>query len=282
MASASLTDASGSPGDPGKSSLKYESDLVLTKPGTDIILHGHACPLSDKPVTRMEVGFKAGPLKKRLKVTGDRFWKRGLMGIKLTSPVPFHKMPLTYENTFGGTDDSKMRHSVPAGFPENPLGTGFAVKKKNLKGKKAPNIEYVKKGKGKPACFGPIPGDWPPRVNYGGTYDEKWLKDKAPLLPGDFDERFFYCAPKDQQVPGYLKGGETVEIYGMSPYGPLKFKLPMLDLTFQTFLGKKVKTHKANLHTVILEPDIPGFSMVWHTALNCHNQDHLLEKTIIT
>ncbi len=68
----------------------------------------------------------------------------------------------------------------------------------------------------------------------------------------------------------------------MSPHGPLKFRLPPLDLTIETFLGKEVKTHKANLHTIILEPDIPGFSMVWHTALNCHNQDHILEKTVIT
>jgi hypothetical protein len=108
------------------------------------------------------------------------------------------------------------------------------------------------------------------------------MKGKAPLLPNDFDDRYYHCAPHDQQVPGYLKGGETVEIYGMSPYGSLKFKLPVLDLLFKTVLGSKIQKHKAKLHTVILEPDTPGFSMVWHTALNCHNQDHLLKKTIIT
>lgn len=268
-------------GDPGKSSLKYDTDLGLTKPGTDIILHGHAYAPTDRPVPRMGVMLKAGPVNKTLEITGDRFWEQGAFGMKLSAPRPFDKIPLIYENTFGGVDDSLMRDGRSFYFPENPLGTGFALKKKNLRGKKAPNITYFKKGKARPACFGPLPVEWMPRAKYGGTYDEKWLKEKAPLLPDDLDERFFHCAPLDQQVQGYLKGGESVEIFRMSPYGPLKFALPELDLLFKTVLGRRIIEHKAKLHSLILEPDTPGFSMVWHSALNCHNQDHKLEKTII-
>ena len=264
-------------GEPGKSALRYDSDLQLSKPGTDILLHGHAWAPNGKPVSQMGVLLKVGPLEKALLVKGDR-----IFGKILSSPVPFSRMPLTYENTFGGMDDSKTYDGVPHTFTGNPLGTGFAVKKKNLKGKKRPNIEYPNNVKNRPACFGPLPVSWMPRAGYGGTYDEKWLTEKAPLLPNDFDDRYFHCAPLDQQVPGCLKGGEPVEIYGMSSLGPLKFKLPVPDLTFKTVLGRKVHEHKAKLHTVIFEPDIPAFSMVWHTALNCHNQDHMLEKTIIT
>jgi len=264
-------------GEPGKSSLKYDSDLQFSKPGTDVILHGHACPPGDKPVTEMVVSLKAGPLRKTLLVTGDRYFDKNM-----SFPVPFLRMPLIYENTFGGVDDAIMYADSAQTFSENPLGTGFALNQENLRGKKAPNIEYAEKRPNTPACFGPLPVDWMPRSQYGGTYDEKWQKGKAPLLPDDFDDRYYHCAPQDQQVPGYLKGGETVEIYGMSPHGPLRFKLPVLDLLFKTVLGSKVQEHKAKLHTVILEPDTPGFSMVWHTSLNCHNQDHLLKKTIIT
>lgn len=264
-------------GEPAGSSLKYDSDLQLFKPGTDIILHGHAYPPNDRPVSEMLVSLKAGLLEKTLLVKGDRFFDKNM-----SSPVPFSRMPLTYENTFGGVDDSIMYDGFPHTFPENPLGTGFALKKENQRGKKAPNIEYVENRPNTPACFAPLPVDWMPRAKYGGTYDEKWMGGKAPLLPDDLDDRFFHCAPWDQQVPGYLKGGEPVEMHGMSPHGPLQFKLPALDLMFKTVLGRKVKEHKARLHTVILEPDTLGFSMVWHTAINCHNQDHMLEKTIIT
>jgi hypothetical protein len=269
-------------GEPGKSSLKYASDLELTKPGTDIILHGHAYSPKDKPVSETGVLLKVGPVNKALKITGNRFYQNGISGVRPASPIPFFKMPLIYENTYGGTDHSKQKEGSVDYIPENPVGTGFALKKKNLVGQKAPNIEYVGNGNGKPACFGPIPADWMPRAQYGGTYDEKWMKTKAPFLPDDLDDRFFYCAPPDQQVPGYLKGGEIVEIYGMSPTGPLKFMLPSPDFTFKTLLAGKVKEHKATLHTVILEPDIPGFSMVWHTSLACQNQDHQLIKTVIT
>ncbi len=264
-------------GAPAASSLKYDSDLPLLKPGTDVILHGHACPPDENPVSEMLVSLKVGPLEKTLSVKGDRFF-----GKSMSSPAPFSRMPLTYENTFGGVDDSIMHDGFPHTFPENPRGTGFAHRKANLKGRKAPNIEYVKNHWNRPACFGPLPPDWMPRARYGGTYDEKWMEGKAPFLPDDLDDRFFHCAPPDQQVPGHLKGGEPVEIHGMSPSGPLKFRLPALDLMFKTVLGHKVKEHNAKLHTVILEPDTPGFSMVWHTSVNCHNQDHMLEKTIIT
>jgi hypothetical protein len=39
--------------------------------------------------------------------------------------------------------------------------------------------------------------------------------------------------------------------------------------------------HRANLHTVILEPDVPRVLMVWHTALPCHPEVTKLKKTRI-
>ena len=60
--------------------------------------------------------------------------------------------------------------------------------------------------------FGPLAAHWQPRVQWGGTYGDKWAKDRQPLLPEDFDERFFQSAPEDQQAPTYLKGGEAVEL----------------------------------------------------------------------
>lgn len=269
-------------GVPGKSSLKYDSDLILLKPGTDVILHGHACAPGGTSVQKMDVGFKVGSIQKSLQVTGDRYWEKGLTGLRLSAPEPFEKIALVYENSYGGTDESVMKYDTAVFFPENPVGTGFAVKEKTLKGQKAPNITYIRKGKKRPAGFGPVPVDWAPRCEYGGRYDEAWSNNRAPLLPDDFDDRYFYCAPQDQQVPGHLKGGETVEIFGMTPRGNLKFKLPALNLTFQTIIDKTGYSHTAKLHTLILEPDVPGFSMVWHTSINCHNRDHLLKKTIIT
>ncbi len=54
-----------------------------------------------------------------------------------------------------------------------------------------------------PAGFGPVPPWWRPRQQHAGTYDEAWLAERHPLLPRDFDERFWHCArPASSRRPG--------------------------------------------------------------------------------
>ncbi len=45
-----------------------------------------------------------------------------------------------------------------------------------------------------PAGFGFVSPDWEPRASLGGSYDETWRRERMPLLPGDFDRRFFNAA----------------------------------------------------------------------------------------
>jgi hypothetical protein len=103
-----------------------------------------------------------------------------------------------------------------------------------------------------------------------------------PLVPLDFDDRYYQCAPVEQQVPGHLRGGEPVELYNLTPDGALRFSLPRVYLAFSTRIGRQVVGHRAKLHTVILEPDGPRVMMVWHTSLMCHGHDHELELTRVT
>jgi len=55
-------------------------------------------------------------------------------------------------------------------------------------------------------------------------------------------------------------------------------------LGFETrFYDGSREPHKTRkLHTVILEPDFPRVSLVWHTALPCHFKVQKLERTIVT
>jgi hypothetical protein len=57
-----------------------------------------------------------------------------------------------------------------------------------------------------------------------------------------------------------------------------------LYLGFETrFYDGSREVHKnRSLHTVILEPDFPRISLVWHTALPCHFKVQKLERTIVT
>jgi hypothetical protein len=272
-------------GEPGKSSIRYEADLVLTKRTTDIIVVGHAYAPGGRPITETEVGLRVGPVQKILQVTGDRAW--GVTG--RSSPEQFVKMPLVYERAFGGVDKKSPRLDRDWEW-RNPVGTGFAVSRDNVTGLALPNVEYPDEPVGswsdrpRPAAFGAIASHWQPRASFAGTYDDSWMKERMPLLPHDFDDRFFQCAPQDQQAPAFLRGGEPVVLHRLTPAGELRFVLPKIFLGFDTrFYDGSREIHKERkLHTVIVEPDYPRVSLVWHTALPCHFKVQKLERTIVT
>jgi hypothetical protein len=110
------------------------------------------------------------------------------------------------------------------------------------------------------------------------------MKHRHPLVPEDFDERFYQSAPADQQAPGFLTGGEPVVLMNLSSQELLRFTLPKLYFGFETrFYDGSTEIHKLRkLHSVILEPDYPRVSLVWHTALPCHFKVQKLDCTAIT
>jgi hypothetical protein len=271
-------------GEPNKSSLLYESDLVHTKLRTDVLLHGHAYAPKGQPTTEMRVRLKVADIDKELHVVGNRFYQHSLLGLRLSRPQPFTKMPLTYERAYGGTDFTSEDPKKHTGEVGNPVGRGFANRSAHLDGKPVPNIMIPKARfrKDSTAGFGPIAGHWAPRNKYAGTYDKNWEENRLPLLPEDFDERFYQSAPEDQQT-SFLTGGELVELYNLTPEGFLRFYLPRIILGFTTsFGGKDLQQHRGVLHSIILEPDFPRVIMVWHTHLPCHHKVYkLLSTTVI-
>jgi hypothetical protein len=272
-------------GEPGKSSLKYEADLVMTKTATDIIVAGHAYTPHGQPIRQMDAGFRVGPVQKVVRVFGDRRWESH----RISQPEPFTKMPIVYERAFGGVD-RKSPHAERDWDWRNPVGTGFAIARANVDGLPLPNIEYPDeligswKDRPRPAALGAIGGHWQPRVSFAGTYDDTWMRERQPLLPTDFDDRFFQCVPPDQQAAGFLRGGEPVVLHRLTPHGDLRFVLPKIFLGFETrfYDGSRELHRHRKLHTVILEPDYPRVSLVWHTALACHFKVHKLERTVVT
>jgi hypothetical protein len=267
-------------GEPGRSSLRYEADLIGSKPGTDVVVLGNAHAPGSTPVTSVKVAMRLGDTTKMLRVWGERYWRKSPAGPRLSTPASFTQAPLGYEHAFGGADPR-----LPEWERRNPVGTGFATEAAYLEGLRAANIEYLDEPitswqqRPRPAGFGPIARDWSPRRELAGTYDAHWERERAPLLPADFDERFFFHAPIDQQFQPHLRGGEGLELHNLSPRGVLRFALPKVRLAFSSFFGRRSQEHRAVLHTVILEPDVPRLQLVWHTHLPCHHREHLLERT---
>ena len=265
-------------GEPAKSSLRYDTDLVRTRPGTDVLLHAQAYAPGGKAARDVEVEARVGPVDKRLRIVGDRKWKASPFGSVSGRPALFVQMPIRYERAWGGPRKSKDDR-----YPANPIGVGAA----GVAGLPLPNCEYPDEPNSRPhrerrpAGFGPIPCDWQPRVGLAGTYDEAWQKERQPLVPKDFREAYFHCAPEDQQVRGFLRGGEEVVLRNLTPEGSLRFFLPRVVLGFQTRIDGGTILHQGKLYTVILEPDERRLVMVWQTALPCHHTLYTLKETVV-
>lgn len=262
-------------GEPGASSVKHESDTSPVKKGTDVVLHGYAHAPGGK-ATSVDVRLEVGGFSKGVRAQGDRKWDTLLGAWRWTDPTPFDQIPLVYERAFGGEDLSDP--AKPEYEQRNPVGTGFSVSKKNLEGRPLPNFEDPKApirswtDKPAPAGFGFIGRSWAPRVKYAGVYDEKWQKERFPMLPSDFDERFFNGASSDLVVQPYLKGGESVRVVHASPEGEFKFTLPKRHFDISVRIKGKEKAVLPVLDTVVIEAEEKQALLTWRAAVPCFRQ----------
>jgi hypothetical protein len=213
-----------------------------------------------------------GPLDKTVRVTGDRRWRQSATGYSATAPEPFTLMPLVWERAFGGRDETARGVVVDA---RNPVGTGFRdpAGDSAIDGTPLPNVEDPQelvvtwKQHPVPACFAPVSRHWEPRRFFAGTYDEQWEQQRAPILPTDFDTRYFHFAPAGLVSPIPFQGGEPVRIWGMAPDRVIDLTLPAvrLEVTYRFETARERKP--AVLDTVMILPEAGELHLVWRAAL---------------
>ncbi|ALV06986.1 DUF2169 family type VI secretion system accessory protein [Roseateles depolymerans] len=276
---------------PGLVSPRWESDFGPRKAATDIVLTGHAYAPTGAdgqphPVDQLVAGFSVGPVHRRLRVWGDRHWSSNATNASPSRPTPFLRMPLVFERAFGGPGE------VGGRLAANPVGLGWpgaaGSERSGL-----PNLEMDDhpirgpRDQPEPAGVGVVASHWPWRSRYAGTHDDRWMQERYPLPPLDQDPRFFQIAPPAQQVPGYLRGGEPVSLFNLTPpgcaqEGRIDFRLPRLSLAFTTQFNQGPKERSRSvIHTVILDTDAPRLIVVHHMALPCHARVNDLRKTVV-
>lgn len=256
-------------GEPGASSVRYESDACPAKRGTDVVLNGHAH--APKPVGSLDVSLAVGPLQKTVRVFGDRVWVAVPGGFTASDPVPFTRMPLLYERAFGGVDGSDPDHTADR---RNPVGTGFMTGRgQAVEGLRLPNLEDPRRpvrapsDRPPPAGFGFLARHWLPRVTFAGTYDARWKDERCPLLPADFDDRFFNGASPELTSPRPLAGGEEVRVLNASAGGLLSFRLPSVLLEVALSIKGAAAHHAPSLDTVVIEPDAGRVLVTWRVTV---------------
>jgi hypothetical protein len=260
-------------GEPGLSSVRYESDYATHKPKTDVVLNGTAYAPSGRPATSVDVTLELGTIRKSVRVYGDRVWERAILRrFSPSSPVPFTTMPLLYERAFGGSDADKdgQRQAFET---RNLVGIGFnAGLREKVEGTPLPNLEDphnpIKdyRDTPRPMALGFVSRSWQPRCRYAGTYDQAWLDSRFPFLPLDFDDRYFQGAPEDQTCD-YLQGGEVVKLTNLTPEGRLEFRLPTVAVPVKLRYASHYQDLPSVLDTVIIEPDARRCLLVWRASV---------------
>ena len=195
--------------DDAERSLRAPSDYSLLKPLGECFVTGKAWAPGGRPAQSVACRFKIGAIEKSFAVIGDRTWRRGVVAAP-TPPLPFTEMELSMERAFGGP-----------GHAANPWGRGRA----EVGGELAlPNLEQAgslirgMNDKPEPVVVGALPVTWPERARYGGTYDQRYMRERWPWLPADFDWRFFLEAPPDQRLrEGFWRGDERIELQNLHP-----------------------------------------------------------------
>ncbi|XUY27077.1 DUF2169 family type VI secretion system accessory protein [Agrobacterium sp. rho-8.1] len=239
-------------GDPHQTPQMACTDLAPFKPGTDVTFIGAAFPPNGAPSSSWTCGLQVGPIEKRLRVHGPRYWRaktrktwRGLIdrqqedaldGWELTAGDPVPYVPLDWRLAFGGRLQDET-------IEANPVGIGLVdeTRFKEQHDWPAPQIEdeaepiRAVSDRPKPAGLGPISPFWKDRADLAGTYDDEWLQRCHPLLPPDFNYSFWQAAPRDQVTDQWLYGHEPFELHRLLPgferlSGFLPEIVPMISL----------------------------------------------------
>lgn len=263
---------------PERSYLLAETDLVLGKKSTDVVVRARAHAPGGKAVPRFLAGLSVGPVQRTLGITGPRRWETRAGSWRLTEPAPACEVPITYDLAFGGAYPLADVAGMPSlgadhllAYPENGAGCGWLPTAAEIAarfgdrlddraardwaraielswgragGARAPQIEDPRRPIAsigdRPAPEGtlPVARFWRQRLQHAGTYDEAWRREIWPSIPDDFDFRFYQHAHPGLVASGYLAGDEAFATKNLSPEGELAGRLP----AFQLFVVARDRT----------------------------------------
>ena len=276
-------------GEPGLSATTYEAEFAPFKPRCDVLLNGSAYAPDGKPATEVTVGLRVGAMQKSFSVVGQRTWQRSLLTVKASDPKPFARLPIGYDQAYGGRDVSAKNPDKEKFYLANPVGTGYypLTSRGDLVGKPLPNtgelggVVTTHKGKSRPLAFGAIGRNFAVRHPLAGTYDQDWTDNVFPFLPADFDPLYHQSAPPEQQID-YPLGGEKVVLVNVTAQGRNTFRLPTVELPVQfTNADREQTTVEAVMDTVIIEPDQERLLLVWRASIPLQRDIFELKQCVV-
>lgn len=129
-----------------------------------------------------------------------------------------------------------------------------------------------------PRGLGVIAKPWQPRLARAGTFDDRWLSERWPDMPLDFDMAYWNGAHPEMQC-AHLYGGEQVELWNLLPAGApgaaleggrrvCRFTVPDLGVAAR-FANERGETAwgAPAIDTLIIDLERMRLSLVWRIAV---------------
>lgn len=295
---------------PMNSAVRYESDFVPFKLGTDVILNGFVHAPGGRPTQACQAALHVADRSKKIGVFGDRVAHHaGGSTPVFGEPQAFETMELRYERAYGGTDVA-FDPDTPYPYAPNPLGKGFVIANApaGVEGLTLPNFEdpadlltperlcigefaqwnqqpfpmglgwYPKAWFARAQYAGILPGDRATEQELRQAYGqlvpadqrEAYMRHKLP----DMDFRFFQGAARGLAMP-YLQGGENVLAENLSPGGRLAFRLPTDTPRLALDIGQGPQAPETVMHTVMIHMEERQLDIVWRIAVPYPGRDWL-------
>lgn len=259
-------------GEPDVADIRLPGDFCAAKPGTDVVLCGHAVPTEGSTATEMDVSIQVADRTLILRVHGERQWRRGLMSVVPGPAQVLGRTPLSWSRAFGGQDLTDPTR--PLEEERNPVGSGVARDTDRLIGTPAPQIERPDAPVGsagdrhEPAGCAPLGRHFAPRRAAAGTFDGAWLKSVYPARPSDYREEHERFAPAELSFDTPLRGGEAVVVRGVHAM-PLAFKLPKWQVVVAAAIDGAVQEQRPHLDTVVIDSDSLRVELLWRALFRC-------------
>lgn len=249
-------------------------DFVYKRGGADIFVFGKAIAPGNKPIRQMQVSvFLKDKIDHTIAVFGNRVWEGGFLGLSMSPPEPFTEMPLSLQNSFGGSDEWDGLQ-IPS--PTNPAGKGFIWKKENAVGKSLPNIEnpgnLISSWKDKPAPTGVVPT---------GFCEERIMKSTNPNEKiENFINPVFYNTAFYPMIASEIIPGEQIIISGVSAKGDYLVEIPDTSVSIDLQFGENHFARNFYIDQVGIEPQKNRAFITYKYAFNYTVRPH--EQRVIT
>jgi hypothetical protein len=286
--------------DPMRAVLTEDGDLLLYKPGTDVLVSGHAVAPDGKAQTSWQASVSIGPVNKTLRLHGPRQFRKRFFGWRLGPSEPVDRVPLDYRLAYGGcidvpSDLTADGRSDTIKYAGNPAGCGWLPKTVAYKHlpklarnhvKKWIHAQTVLPAPQFESAIAPvrhpyqnlgaeglsaIPRWWAPRLSLQGSYDDQWRTTRYPLLPKDFDSRYYQSAPADLVCSPHLIGDERVLLTGLLSQNRAMYLPGWRLLAVVTRASGESTVSIPILDTVRLNLDSGQASLVWRAHFDCED-----------